>query len=82
VSGVLFEIWALAWVVYVAGVVWGLVVIDATPATKIALSLVWPLGPLAFAVTLTLLVVASLVAFPAFGLAVLITAAAAWLFVM
>ena len=68
--------------IYVAGVVWGLMVIDARPAARIALALVWPLGPIAFAVTITVLLGASLIAFPAFGIAVLIAAGAAWLFVM
>ena len=67
---------------YVAGVVWGLIVIDATPAAKIALAIAWPLGPIAFAVTITLLLGASLIAFPVFGIAVLLAAGAAWLFVM
>jgi hypothetical protein len=68
--------------IYVAGVVWGLMVIDARPAARIALALAWPLGPIAFAVTITVLLAASLVAFPVFGIAVLIAAGAAWLFVM
>jgi hypothetical protein len=68
--------------IYVAGVVWGLMKIDARPAARIALALAWPLGPMAFAVTITLLLAASLVAFPAFGIAVLMAAGAAWLFVM
>jgi len=67
--------------IYVAGVVWGLMVIDARPAARIALALAWPLGPIAFAVTITVLLGASLIAFPAFGIAVLIAAGAAWLFV-
>ena len=67
--------------VYGAGVVWGLMVIDARPAARIALALAWPLGPIAFAVTITLLLGASLVAFPAFGIAVMLTAGAVWLFV-
>ena len=67
--------------IYVAGVVWGLIVIDARPAARIALALAWPLGPIAFAVTVTVLLGASLIAFPAFGIAVLIAAGAAWLFV-
>ncbi len=68
--------------IYVAGVVWGLLVIDAKPAAKIALAMLWPLGPIAFVVTITLLLGASLIAFPAFGIAVLILAGAVWLFVV
>jgi hypothetical protein len=40
--------------------------------------LLWPLGPLAFALTIAILLVASLIAFPAVGAVVLLAAAAAW----
>lgn len=71
-------IWQLGLAIYVAGVVWGLLKIDAGPATKIALAILWPLGPIAFAVTITILLAASLIAFPLWGAAVMIAAAAAW----
>jgi hypothetical protein len=71
-------IWQLGLAIYVAGVVWGLLKIDAKPATKIALAMLWPLGPIAFAVTVTILLAASLIAFPLWGAAVLIAAGAAW----
>jgi hypothetical protein len=58
--------------------VWGLLKIDARPATKIALAILWPLGPIAFAVTITILLVASLIAFPAWGAAVVIAGAVIW----
>ncbi len=70
--------WDLGLAIYVAGVVWGLLMIDAKPATKIALAILWPLGPIAFAVTITILLAASLIAFPVWGAAVMITAGAAW----
>ena len=73
-------IWDLGFALYVAGVVWGLLVIDARPMTKIGLAIFWPLGPIAFAVTITVLLAASLIAFPAVGIAALIAAVAAWLF--
>jgi hypothetical protein len=66
----------LIWV-YVAGVVWGLLRIDARPAARVALALVWPIGPAAFVVTLTVLLAALLIAFPRFGAVVLALAAAA-----
>ena len=70
---------ALGLAVYVAGVAWGLIMIDARPPARIGLALLWPLGPLAFVVTITILLAASLIAFPAFGVAVLLTVAAvAW----
>lgn len=52
---------------YVAGVVLGLIVIDARPAAKVGLALLWPLGPIAFVVTVAILLAASLIAYPAFG---------------
>ena len=52
--------------------------IDARPVQKIALALLWPLGPIAFAVTITILLAASLIAFPLWGVAVLIVAGLAW----
>jgi hypothetical protein len=73
-----FGIWDLGFAIYVVGVAWGLMVIDARPAQKIALAILWPLGPIAFAVTLTILLAASLIAFPLFGGAAVIAAAAAW----
>ena len=70
--------WDLCLVVYVAGVVWGLVAIDARPAARVGLALVWPIGPLAFVVVVIILLAASLIAYPAFGAAVLLAAGAAW----
>jgi hypothetical protein len=53
-------------------------VIDARPMPKIALAMLWPLGPIAFAVTITILLAASLIAFPLWGAAVLIVVALVW----
>jgi hypothetical protein len=66
-------------IVYVAGVLWGLIMIDANPAVRIAMALLWPLGPIAFAVTIGILLAASLIAFPVFGAIVVVTAALAWI---
>ena len=71
-------LWDLGGAVYVAGVAWGLLVIDARPVARVGLALLWPLGPLAFALTIAVLLVASLIASPAFGAAMLLTAAAVW----
>lgn len=54
--------------------------IDARPAHKIALAILWPLGPIAFAVTITILLAASLIAFPLWGVAVVIVAGLVWWF--
>ena len=64
--------------IYVAGVAWGLIVIDAPLTTRLSLAILWPLGPIAFAVTVTVLFAASLIAFPALGTAVLLAGGAAW----
>jgi hypothetical protein len=70
----------VAWAVYLAGVVTGLWMVDGRPAARIALALLWPLGPLAFVVTVTGLFLAALVAFPLFGgLVAAAAAAAAWM---
>ena len=73
-----FVLWGPGLAVYVAGVMWGLLVIDARPAARVGLALLWPLGPLAFAFTITILFVASPIASPAFGAMMLLTAGAAW----
>ena len=73
------DLWTYAAAVYVAGVTLGLIVIDAPrPGVRIGLALLWPLGPLAFVVTLGVLVVAAMIAFPAFGAAVVAGALAWW----
>ena len=73
-----FGIVNLGLLVYVVGVVWGLLRIDARPLARFVLALLWPLGPMAFVATLTILFAASLVAFPMFGAAVLAAAGLAW----
>jgi len=52
--------------------------IDARPGSRLGLALLWPLGPLAFVVTITILLAAALIAYTAFGAAVLIAAGVAW----
>ena len=71
-------LWVLGCAAYVAGVVWGFLMIDARPAARLAIALLWPLGPLAFVVTIAILLAASLIASPVFGAAVLLAAAAVW----
>ncbi|MGH9254888.1 MAG: hypothetical protein ACRD3C_10005 [Vicinamibacterales bacterium] len=69
---------ALAIVVYVVGVGWGLVMSDARPVERVALALLWPLGPLAFVVTVAVLLVASVIAYPMVMVPVAIAVAAFW----
>ncbi len=70
---------ASIWLIYAAGVVAGLVLGDGRPATRASLALLWPLGPLAFVVTVGILVVAAMIVFPLFGLLSAAAAGAAWL---
>jgi hypothetical protein len=69
--------WQVGYATYVAGIVWGLLMIDARPAARLGLAVLWPLGPLAFLGTVALLLAASLVAAPAFAAGVLLAATAA-----
>ncbi len=50
--------------IYAAGVVLALWRTDAALPTRIALAALWPLGPLAFLLTVVILLAASLIAFP------------------
>ena len=69
----------ILWAVYAAGALVALWRTDAAWPTRIALALLWPLGPLAFLVTVAILLAASLIAFPVVaGVAALIVAAAGW----
>ena len=67
--------------VYLAGALWGLVRVDARPAMRVALAALWPVGLLAFAVTITVLCAAVPVAFPRFGLVVAVAALFWWVVV-
>jgi len=51
-------------ILYFAGVVWSLARTDAQPAERVVLSLLWPLGPLAFLATVAVLLAASVIAYP------------------
>ncbi len=68
---------AVAAAVYVIGVLWGLLVIDARPVERAVLALLWPAGPAAFVVTLAILLVAAAIAFPLAGVPLLAAVAAA-----
>ena len=68
-------------IVYLAGLVIGLLGSDAPPRTRVTLAALWPVGVAAFAVTVAILLAASLVAFPIVGLiaAALAAGLAAWM---
>ena len=67
------------WGLYAAGALVALWRTDAGWPTRIALALLWPIGPLAFLVTVAILLSASLIAFPILaGVVAAGGAAAAW----
>jgi hypothetical protein len=70
----------VAGLVYVSGVVVGLALTDARPLTRVALALLWPLGPLAFVATIAILVASSAIAFPAVGVLMAAGATLWWIF--
>ena len=65
--------------IYALGVVIALWRTDAAWPMRIAVAALWPLGPLAFVVTVGILLAASLIAFPVIaGLVAVAGAAATW----
>jgi hypothetical protein len=70
-----------ALIVYAAGVVVGVLRVDASPPTKATVALLWPLGVAAAVVTISGLLLAALVLFPMLGAAAVIAAVAGWWFV-
>ena len=65
--------------VYAAGVAVGLWRIDGSPAARLTIALLWPLGAIAAVVTIAALVLAAMVLFPWVGVASLLLAALLWL---
>jgi len=67
------------WALYAAGVIVAIWRTDAAWPTRLALAALWPLGPLAFLVTVGILLAASLIAFPVVaGLLAAAVGAATW----
>jgi hypothetical protein len=65
------DIGSAALTVYLVGVAVGLVMIDARGPARLGLALLWPVGPIAFVVTITILLLALPIAFPVLGTVVL-----------
>ena len=63
---------------YAVGAVIGLITTDARPLARLCLALLWPVGLVAFVVTIVGLLAASTVLFPAFGATVLAAALLGW----
>jgi hypothetical protein len=68
-----------ALVVYIAGALVALWRTDALWPTRVVLAALWPIGPAAFALTVSLLLVVSLFVFPIFGVVVIAGLAAWWM---
>jgi hypothetical protein len=66
--------------IYAVGVAIGLVTTDAPPLARICLALLWPVGVLAFVVTIGGLLAVSTVLFPVFGVSLLAAALLGWMF--
>jgi hypothetical protein len=64
--------------VYAAGVLVGLWRVDGSPAARVAVALLWPIGLVAAVVTIALLVLAAMVLFPLVGVAAVLIAALGW----
>ena len=69
------------WAIYAVGALIALWRTDANWPTRVALAVLWPLGPLAFLITVSILLAASLIAFPlvAGGIAAVGALAVWWL---
>ena len=68
----------VALLIYALGVIAGLILTDAKPLPRVALALAWPVGPLAFGVVVSVLLLAALYLFPVFGALVAAGGVAAW----
>jgi hypothetical protein len=67
------------WAIYAAGALLALWRTDAGWPTRIAVAVLWPLGPVAFLVTVAILLGASLIAFPVVaGLVAAVVAVGVW----
>jgi hypothetical protein len=66
--------------IYVVGVLVGLMATQGGAATRVGLALLWPLGPLAFLITVAGLLVIAAIAFPVFGVILAAAIGAAWWF--
>lgn len=68
----------IATTIYGIGVLVGLIATQGGWATRLGLALLWPLGPLAFVVTVAGLLVVAGIAFPLFGVVLAAAVVAVW----
>jgi len=64
--------------IYMLGVIVGLIATQGGVATRLVMALLWPLGPLAFIITVAGLLIVAAIAFPLFGVMLAGVVAAAW----
>jgi hypothetical protein len=64
--------------VYIAGLLVGLMAVDEPFPGRILVAAVWPLGPLAFVLVVTILLLALPIALPRAAAALALAAAAGW----
>ena len=71
------------WTIYAAGALMAIWRTDAAWTTRLALAVLWPVGPLAFLVTVSILLAASLIAFPVVaGVIAAVAVTAVWWFIL
>jgi hypothetical protein len=70
----------VVFLIYVLGVLAGLIFTDARPLARVSLALAWPVAPLAFVAVVSGLLLAALYIFPVFGAVVAVGIAAGWFF--
>ena len=64
--------------IYMLGVIVGLIATQGGVATRLLMALLWPLGPLAFIITVAGLLIVAAIAFPVFGVILAGAVGAAW----
>ncbi|PYR66622.1 MAG: hypothetical protein DMF87_04355 [Acidobacteria bacterium] len=64
--------------IYMLGVIVGLIATQGGVATRLVMALLWPLGPLAFIITVAGLLIVAAIAFPMFGAILAGVVAAGW----
>ena len=64
--------------IYMLGVIVGLIATQGGVATRLLMALLWPLGPLAFIVTVAGLLIVAAIAFPMFGVILAAGIGATW----
>jgi len=72
------DLWTAAFIVYVAGVLLGLVIVDEPFPARLGVAAAWPLGPIGFVVTITVLLLALALVSPRVALLLAALGAVIW----